>query len=167
MFSCRWPCPLVDRLCTTNNQSLHNTLTLETFLTFETFDQSDEEIWPDQNIPTYLSTFWDNWLALWEDVSGPTNIYLPSYQSVANIFKYLNTLVTNLYSDIRSYQFFFYKYICGHLFVSIFLLQIYSDIRLFFIQIFLDIHLCPNFHECHTLLHTFPHRSTYLPIYIN
>ena len=27
------------------------------------------------------------------------------------IFKYSNILVTNIYSDIHSYQFFFYKYI--------------------------------------------------------
>ena len=32
-------------------------------------------------------------------------------QSVANIFEYSNILVTNIYSDIRSYQFFFYEYI--------------------------------------------------------
>ena len=32
-------------------------------------------------------------------------------QSVKNIFEYLNILVTNIYSDIRSYQFFFYEYI--------------------------------------------------------
>ena len=32
-------------------------------------------------------------------------------QSVTNIFEYSNILVTNIYSDIRSYQFFFYKYI--------------------------------------------------------
>ena len=33
------------------------------------------------------------------------------YQSVTNIFEYSNILVTNIYSNIRSYQFFFYKYI--------------------------------------------------------
>ena len=57
------------------------------------------------------------------------------------IFEYLNILVTNIYSNIRSYQFFFYKHIWtffrvkfvwtnlfGHSFVSIFLLQIYLDI---------------------------------------
>ena len=32
-------------------------------------------------------------------------------QSVTNIFEYSNILVTNIYSDIRSYQFFFYEYI--------------------------------------------------------
>ena len=32
-------------------------------------------------------------------------------QSVKNIFEYLNILVTNINSGIRSYQFFFYKYI--------------------------------------------------------
>ena len=32
-------------------------------------------------------------------------------QSVTNIFKYSNILVTNIYSDIRLYQFFFYEYI--------------------------------------------------------
>ena len=26
-------------------------------MTFETFDQSDEETWPDQQIPTYLYTY--------------------------------------------------------------------------------------------------------------
>ena len=33
------------------------------------------------------------------------------YQSMTNIFEYSNILVTNIYSDIRSYQFFFYEYI--------------------------------------------------------
>ena len=32
-------------------------------------------------------------------------------QSVTNIFEYSNILVTNIYSDIRSYQFFFCEYI--------------------------------------------------------
>ena len=32
-------------------------------------------------------------------------------QSVTNIFEYSNILVTNIYSDIRSCQFFFYEYI--------------------------------------------------------
>ena len=32
-------------------------------------------------------------------------------QSVTNIFKYSNILVTNIYSNICSYQFFFYEYI--------------------------------------------------------
>ena len=32
-------------------------------------------------------------------------------QSVTNITEYSNILVTNIYSDIRSYQFFFYEYI--------------------------------------------------------
>ena len=32
-------------------------------------------------------------------------------QSVTNIFEYSNILVTNIYSDIHSYQFFFYEYI--------------------------------------------------------
>ena len=31
-------------------------------------------------------------------------------QSVTNIFKYLNILGTNIYSDIRSHQFFLHKY---------------------------------------------------------
>ena len=31
--------------------------------------------------------------------------------SVTNIFEYSNILVTNIYSDIRSYQIFFYEYI--------------------------------------------------------
>ena len=34
-----------------------------------------------------------------------------TYQSVTNIFEYSNILVTNIYSDIRSYQCFFYEYI--------------------------------------------------------
>ena len=53
-------------------------------------------------------------------------------QSVTNIFEYSNILVTNIYSDIRSYQFFFYesiwtfvrvKFVCtnifGHSLVSV------------------------------------------------
>ena len=31
-------------------------------------------------------------------------------QSVTNIFKYLNIMGTNIYSDIRSHQFFLHKY---------------------------------------------------------
>ena len=36
---------------------------------------------------------------------------MPLEQSVTNIFEYSNILATNIYSDIRSYQFFFYEYI--------------------------------------------------------
>ena len=32
-------------------------------------------------------------------------------QSVTNIFEYSNILGTNIYSDIRTYQFVFYEYI--------------------------------------------------------
>ena len=59
------------------------------------------------------------------------------------IFEYSNILVTNIYSDIHSYQIFLYEYIrifirvkfvCtnifGHLFVSNLIVQVYSDIRL-------------------------------------
>ena len=35
----------------------------------------------------------------------------PSGQSVTNIIEYSNILVTNIYSDFRSYQFFFCEYI--------------------------------------------------------
>ena len=42
-------CPLVRPLGTTNNQSLQNSTEWpERLVTFETFDQSDEETWPDQ-----------------------------------------------------------------------------------------------------------------------
>ena len=45
---------------TTNNQSLHNTKEWpKRLVTFETFDQSYEETWPDQKntyLPTYLPT---------------------------------------------------------------------------------------------------------------
>ena len=40
-----------------------------------------------------------------------TIIIIITFQSVTNIFKYSNILITNIYSDIRSYQFFFYEYI--------------------------------------------------------
>ena len=38
-------------------------------------------------------------------------LHVITKQSVTNIFEYSNILVTNIYSDIRSYQFFFYEYI--------------------------------------------------------
>ena len=93
--------------------------------------------------------------------------------------------VTNIYSSIRSYNFFFYKYIrtfvstniFGHSFMSVFEYSynsqyeylfghsflssiVYEYIRIFFrikfvIQIYSDIHSCQNFHEYHTLLHVF------------
>ena len=69
------------------------------FVTFDTFDQSDEKIWPDQKIPTYLPTYppthlctsitehpkgailetcdlWDIWSEWWEDMTWPKNTYL-------------------------------------------------------------------------------------------
>ena len=45
------------------------------------------------------------------------------------IFKYFNISDTNIYSDIRLYQFFDTN-IFGHSFVSKSIVQIYSDIRL-------------------------------------
>ena len=40
------------------------------------------------------------------------SLYLAALvQSVTNIFEYSNIFVTNIYSDIRSYQFLFYGYI--------------------------------------------------------
>ena len=66
IFSCPeqlnwWPCPLLG-LTELYNQSLHKpTEWPHTLVTFGTFDQSDEETWPDQKElpiypPTYLST---------------------------------------------------------------------------------------------------------------
>ena len=86
-------------------------------------------------------------------------------QSVANIFEYPNILVTNIISDIRSYQVFFDKYsqtfICvkfvctdifGHLFVGVLEcknktnIQIYSDIHTIFnANIYSDIRGCGLF----------------------
>ena len=54
----RWPCPLVHWSDWTNNQSLHKpTEWSHTLVTFGTFDQTDEETWPDQNRSTYLHTY--------------------------------------------------------------------------------------------------------------
>ena len=74
-----------------------------------------------------------------------------THQSVTNIFEYSNILVTNIYSDIHSYQFFFYEYvrtfvrvkfvctnIFGHSLVSVLEcktktnIRIYSNIRAIF-----------------------------------
>ena len=76
----RWPCPLVGRSGTANNQSLHNTTEWpQRLVTFETFDQSDEGTWPDQQkdndkdkyiyINSYLSPFYflSN-LICWEQI---------------------------------------------------------------------------------------------------
>ena len=42
------PLPLVGPSSNTNNQSLHNTTEWpQRLVTFETFDKSDEETWPD------------------------------------------------------------------------------------------------------------------------
>ena len=60
-------------------------------------------------------------------------------KSVPNIFRYLNILGTHNYSDIRSYQFCLYEYI--RTFVRVH----------FFKQLYLEIHLCRNSYECHTL----------------
>ena len=55
-------------------------------------------------------------------------------QSVMNIFKYIhifkysNIFVTNIYSDIRSYQFVDTN-VFGHSFVSSLIVRIYLDIR--------------------------------------
>ena len=48
-------------------------------------------------------------------------------QNVTNIFEYSNILVTNIYSDIHSYQFFICEF--GHSFVSNWFRRIYSNIR--------------------------------------
>ena len=81
---------------------------------------------------------------------------------MTNIFEYLNILVTNIYLDIRSYQFFFYKYIqtfvcvkfvCtnifGHSLVSVLEcktltnIRVYSNIcAIFNTNTYLDIRLC-------------------------
>ena len=66
------------------------------------------------------------------------------FQSVTNIFEYSNILVIDIYSDIRSYQFFFYEYIrtfirikfvCtnifGHSFVSVLECKNYTNIRIY------------------------------------
>ena len=71
-------------------------------------------------------------------------LHVITKQSVANIFEYSNILGTNIYSDIRSYQFFFYKYIrtfvrvkfvCtnifGHSLVSVKPRRIFEYIRIF------------------------------------
>ena len=38
-------------------------------------------------------------------------LFTPECDEYIRIFEYSNILVTNIYSDIRSYQFFFYEYI--------------------------------------------------------
>ena len=59
----KWPFPLVgtnmvtsDR---TNHQTLHNTTQWpqRRLMTFDTFDQSDQKIWPDPKKPNYLHTY--------------------------------------------------------------------------------------------------------------
>ena len=85
-----------------------------------------------------------------------------TYQSVTHIFEYSNILVTNIYTDIRSYQFFFYEYIrtfvrvkfvCTNIFrhslVSVLEcktltnIRIYSNIRAIFItNTYSDIRSC-------------------------
>ena len=96
----------------------------------------------------------------------------PKCDGYIQIFKYLNTLVRNIYSDIHSYQFFFdeyirkfvyVKFVCTnifrHSFVSLKTRQIFEYIWIFIqfsiqifiqtfvcvkkiIQIYSDIHLC-------------------------
>ena len=50
---------------------------------------------------------------IFSELKGTCELVIRKYtfQSVTNIFEYSNILVTNIYSDIRSYQFFFYEYI--------------------------------------------------------
>ena len=49
----------------TNNQSLHKpTEWSHTLVTFGTFDQSDEETWPDQKRSTYLHTYLPTYLSV-------------------------------------------------------------------------------------------------------
>ena len=55
--------------------------------------------------------------------------FVPECDEYIRIFEYSNILVTNIYSDIRSYQFFFYEYIRTFVRVK-FVLRIYSDIHL-------------------------------------
>ena len=72
-----------------------------------------------------------NWIIFFVLTLWP--FHLVTCQSVTNIFEYSNILVTNIHSDIRWYQFFFYEYIrtfvgvkfvCsnifGHSFMSVF-----------------------------------------------
>ena len=56
------------------------------------------------------------------------------------IFEYSNILVTNIYSDIRLYPFFFYEFF-GHSFVAN---ENHANIFGF---------LFMSVHECHTLVH--------------
>ena len=81
-------------------------------------------------------------------------------QSVANIFKYLNIFVTNVYSDINSYQFFLSEYIrtfvrakfvCSnifrHSFVNVLECKNKTNICTIFItNIYLDICSCQIIH---------------------
>ena len=58
-------------------------------------------------------------------ISADHDTMMPWYQSVTNIFEYSNIFITNIYSDIHSYQFSWYEYI--RIFVRIiFLIRIYS-----------------------------------------
>ena len=67
IFSCpeqlnRWPCPLVRWLVPLTPLTIRAFTTLQTewtwrLVSFETFDQSDEETWPDQKRSTYLPTY--------------------------------------------------------------------------------------------------------------
>ena len=67
-----------------------------------------------------------------EECKNKTNIWI--YPNIRTIFK------TNTYSGIHSGQICWYEYI--RIFIRVnFLNRIYSDI-----------HSCPNFHECHTLV---------------
>ena len=43
--------------------------------------------------------------------AGVGRLSTPECDEYIRIFEYSNILVTNIYSDIRSYQFFFYEYI--------------------------------------------------------
>ena len=60
--------PLLGRSGTTNNQSLHNIAEWpQRLVTFETFDHSDEETWPDQHFDIVeffwkLKSFWKFWI---------------------------------------------------------------------------------------------------------
>ena len=106
IFSCpeqlnMWPCPLVpsrDSLGPsdqTNNQSLPNTTEWSMRLvTFETFDQSDEETWPDKKelptfIPTHLPTYLSNSCDVLH-VARPLYQMLSQEQMQLQQFWYLN-----------------------------------------------------------------------------
>ena len=76
VFSCpeqlnRWPCHWVSEWVTFD---FDITEWPQRLVTFETFDQSDEETWPDQKIylPTYLPTHLPTYLPTYLPTCPPT-----------------------------------------------------------------------------------------------